>query len=562
MRHFLTKDPSVFILVIAGFLCAMVVCTAVFLQADVLTPAIIACTFLALGVASRRASDPIRDSGAAAALMGQAIAFTAAFQGHQWQVDTHMLYFALLACVIVLRSIPAILVATVVTAAHHLSLSVFMPALVFPGGDLIENLGRTTFHAVIVLMETAVLVFTVLLLKRFDMEAEKQNAKLMETVDVSEAARAEAEDARKSAEKTRQQAVAAQSRAEDLLREAEEAEKMRLDAESERKEALEKAAQSAHENAAEQAQVVNFIREAMMRLQDGDLTTRIDQHLPEAYRDVGLAFNEAIAVLDAAVGQVAVQCEDIQAEVQSITSAAEGLAGRTERQAEMLRDSSEGLAELTNVVSKTETTVKQADAAAHTAQSSARSSETVVTETAQAMHAIQAGAEEISHIVRVIDDIAFQTNLLALNAGVEAARAGEAGRGFAVVASEVRSLAQRSSESATSIRGLIERSDQQVKVGSSKIGETVDALTAVLAAVQEISAKTGTISKGAKEQSEGISELNGKVAKLDRTTQENAAMFEETAAACSSLQNSAGVLTELTRKFHVSKLTAEQSAVA
>ncbi|NNL17973.1 MAG: hypothetical protein HKP37_04435, partial [Boseongicola sp.] len=223
---------------------------------------------------------------------------------------------------------------------------------------------------------------------------------------------------------------------------------------------------------------------------------------------------------------------------------------------------SEGLEELTRVVSRTESTVREADESAQTAESNAKSSESVVLATSQAMKAIQSEAEEISQIVKVIDEIAFQTNLLALNAGVEAARAGDTGRGFAVVASEVRSLAQRSSESATNIRGLIERSGQQVDMGSARINETVESLSGVLSAVVEITTKTGKIAEGARDQTIGISELNTRVAQLDTTTQQNAAMFEETSAACTSLEAAASVLQDLTRMFRVSSLSVTRSSAA
>ena len=167
------------------------------------------------------------------------------------------------------------------------------------------------------------------------------------------------------------------------------------------------------------------------------------------------------------------------------------------------------------------------------------------------MGGIEQSAKQISQIIGVIDEIAFQTNLLALNAGVEAARAGDAGRGFAVVASEVRALAQRSSDAAKEIKGLINESSRQVEAGVSLVGRTGEALGAIVSKVAEISSLVAEISASAQEQSTALVEVNTAVNQMDQTTQQNAAMVEQSTAASHSLTHEAETLTQLVSKFQI-----------
>jgi len=147
------------------------------------------------------------------------------------------------------------------------------------------------------------------------------------------------------------------------------------------------------------------------------------------------------------------------------------------------------------------------------------------------MKEIADSSTHISQIIGVIDDIAFQTNLLALNAGVEAARAGEAGRGFAVVASEVRALAQRSSDAALEIKTLIESSEKHVERGVTLVDDTGEALVDIVRRVSDIAGLVSGIAKSSEEQSLALSEINTGMVELDKVTQSNAAMVEETTAA-------------------------------
>ncbi len=151
----------------------------------------------------------------------------------------------------------------------------------------------------------------------------------------------------------------------------------------------------------------------------------------------------------------------------------------------------------------------------------------------------RASSRKIGDIIGLIDSIAFQTNILALNAAVEAARAGEQGRGFAVVAGEVRTLAQRSAQAASEIKGLIQSSVQAVGGGVRHVEDAGAAMQEIVGSVQRVTDIIGEINSAASEQASGIGAVNASVAEIDRMTQQNAALVEESAAAADSLREQA-----------------------
>jgi methyl-accepting chemotaxis protein I, serine sensor receptor len=155
---------------------------------------------------------------------------------------------------------------------------------------------------------------------------------------------------------------------------------------------------------------------------------------------------------------------------------------------------------------------------------------------------INDSSTKIADIIGIIEGIAFQTNILALNAAVEAARAGEQGRGFAVVASEVRSLAQRSSNAAKEIKGLILTSVERVKSGSLLAREAGQTMNEIIVAVRRVTDIMGEISAASEEQSSGIDQVARAVTQMDDVTQQNAALVEEAAAAAASLESQAQAL--------------------
>lgn len=552
MSRLKSLTPTQMVFGVAAVIVVLTVSAALIVGSHLPSILAISFCFLALGGAMARSQENLVPTGAAIALIGQAIAFTAAFEGHSWQIDSHMMFFALLACLVILRDITALLVAAALIALHHLSLTFILPSLIYPSADFIINLERTVFHAVIVLVETAALVTTVHRLNSVRSQVRAQTAALEGSLKDADQARKEALISKERAETAQKEALLAQTAAENALEQAREADEVRAASELQKQKSDEERHKIDDAKNHEQTQVLETIRMSLTRLEGGDLTTRITEVFPPEYESVRAEFNTAMQTLEDLVSVVAQRSEQMDTEIREISQATDDLARRTEDQASNLTKTSTALDDLTKSVRQNAASVDDANNTAKDAQSNAHASGSVVSKASQAMGAIKTEAGEIGKIVDLIEGISFQTNLLALNAGVEAARAGEAGLGFAVVASEVRGLAQRSTESATSIRTLIERSGAEVANGSAQIAETVSSLGHVEAAILEITSKMDMITDSTRNQSDQISSLNASIAEMGAVTRKNAAMFEETNAACANLTNGARALRELTHQFRLS----------
>ena len=299
------------------------------------------------------------------------------------------------------------------------------------------------------------------------------------------------------------------------------------------------------------AQATEGLAGGLKRMAGGDLSCELTQAFSPEFEALRQDFNAAVGQLRTTLQSVSEATGSIDSGSRELSQAANDLSRRTEQQAAALEETAAALDEITANVSQSSKRAEEARSKALEANGSANHSTKVVSDAVAAMQRIEQSSGQISNIIGVIDEIAFQTNLLALNAGVEAARAGEAGKGFAVVAQEVRELAQRSAQAAKEIKELIRHSASEVEGGVRLVTETGEALKVINQHVNDINLQLDAIALSAREQSVGLAEVNAAVNQMDQTTQQNAAMVEQSTAASASLATEAEKLRQLVGQFQV-----------
>ncbi|MEC9522274.1 methyl-accepting chemotaxis protein [Escherichia marmotae] len=306
---------------------------------------------------------------------------------------------------------------------------------------------------------------------------------------------------------------------------------------------------------------MNRLIDSIRHIADGDLVKSIEVDGSNEVGQLAESLRHMQSELVRTVGDVRNGANAIYSGASEIATGNNDLSSRTEQQAASLEETAASMEQLTATVKQNAENARQASHLALSASETAQRGGNVVDSVVQTMRDISTSSQKIADIISVIDGIAFQTNILALNAAVEAARAGEQGRGFAVVAGEVRNLAQRSAQAAREIKTLIEDSVGKVDVGSTLVESAGETMAEIVSAVTRVTDIMGEIASASDEQSRGIDQVGLAVVEMDRVTQQNAALVEESAAAAAALEEQASRLTEAVAVFRIQQEQKRQREV-
>ena len=279
----------------------------------------------------------------------------------------------------------------------------------------------------------------------------------------------------------------------------------------------------------------------------GDLSNDI---ILASDRDVlGKALQGMVANLNDVLGQVQVAGEQIASGSGQVADSSQSLSQGATEQASSLEEISASLNQLSSQTTSNAENANQANQLSGEVQSAAQKGQTQMKSMVAAMTEINEAGQNISKIIKTIDEIAFQTNLLALNAAVEAARAGQHGKGFAVVAEEVRNLAARSAKAAEETAELIEGSVEKTENGSMIANQTATALESIVGGIGKVTDLVAEIAAASSEQAQGVAQINQGITQIDQVTQQNTASAEESAAAAEELSGQAAGMQEMLQRF-------------
>ncbi len=287
----------------------------------------------------------------------------------------------------------------------------------------------------------------------------------------------------------------------------------------------------------------------------GNLDHEITTEYLGDFQAIKTALNDINTNLSATMTDIDVAAEQVDIGARQISDSGQALAQGTTEQASSIQELNASIEEVATETKKNAGRANDANERALEVRTYAEAGNTQMTKMIAAMDDINLSSNNISKIIKVIDDIAFQTNILALNAAVEAARAGSHGKGFAVVAQEVRNLAVKSAEAVKETSSLIEGSIDKVNMGTKIADETAISLKEILEAIQKVTGLIGDIAQASNEQASEIAQITQGIEQVSQVVQTNSATAEESAAASEELSGQAEMLKEMVDTFKVKTIT-------
>ncbi len=302
---------------------------------------------------------------------------------------------------------------------------------------------------------------------------------------------------------------------------------------------------------------IKEISETLAEISRGNLSVAITSDYKGDFVELKRSINNIVVALNATLSEINNAANQVSTGTQQVSEGSQTISQGATEQASSIEELSATIAEIASQTKQNAMNANNANELANSAKKGAIDGNVQMKALQKAMEEINESSENISKIIKVIDDIAFQTNILALNAAVEAARAGVHGKGFAVVAEEVRNLAAKSANAASETTALIEGSIKKVEAGTKIANETAGALGNIVEGVEKAAELVGDIAVASNEQATGITQVNNGIDQLSQVVQTNSATAEEAAAASEELSSQANLLMHMVSEFKLQNQSEE-----